>query len=86
MREFPISYSHVKWYLIFFAKRVDRSGRGVGCQKTTIIIIIIIILIIIIIIIITLYVVLFLLELVGSEEVPFNFIILPSTMRWELVA
>ena len=40
-----ISYSRTEWYLLFFAKRRDRNGRRVACQKLTIIIIIIIIII-----------------------------------------
>ena len=41
MNEFPILYRHTEWCLHFFAKRDDRNGPTVACQKLTIIIIII---------------------------------------------
>ena len=33
--QFHIFYDHTEWYLIVFAKRDDRNGRRVACQKLT---------------------------------------------------
>ena len=36
--EFPISYNHTEWYLIFVYETHDRNCRSIACQKLTIII------------------------------------------------
>ena len=40
VHEFPISYSHTEWYLIFFTKLDDLLDWRVTCQNLTILIII----------------------------------------------